>query len=72
MKKKRTEQYLEKKRGKTNPLKKDDIQRNPDHRIDQDYPGFPHAPAKEEIIHPKTGTEKKTAALQQKDGEKRS
>lgn len=70
MKKKRTEQYLQQKREKTAPLKKEDIQRNPDDHIDQDYPGFPHAPAKEEIIHPKTGTEKKTAALHQKDGEK--
>ena len=70
MKKKRARQYLQQKRAKTNPLKKEDVQRNPDNHIDQDYPGFPHAPAKEEIIHPKTKTEKKTAAVHQKDGEK--
>ena len=70
MKKKRARQYLQQKRKNTNPLKKEDIQRNPDNHIDQDYPGFPHAPAKEEIIHPKTKTEKKTAAVHHKDGEK--
>ncbi|HRO44964.1 hypothetical protein [Agriterribacter sp.] len=70
MKKKRSQQYLQQKHEKTNPLKKEDIQSNPDSRIDQDFPGFPYAPAKEEVIHPKTGTQKKTAALQQKDGEK--
>ena len=70
MKNKRAQRYLQKKREKTNPLKKEDIQPNPDNRIDQDFSGFPHAPAKEEIIHPKTETEKKTAAVQQKDGEK--
>lgn len=70
MKKKRSRQYLQQKREKGNPLKKEDIQRNPDHHIDQDYPGFPHAPAKEELIHPKTKTEKKTAAVHHKDGEK--
>ena len=70
MKKKRARQYLQQKRKTTNPLKKEDIQRNPDNHIDQDYPGFPHAPAKEEVIHPKTKTEKKTAAVHHKDGEK--
>jgi len=60
-----------KRQEKTNPIKnKEDVQRNPDHRIDQDFPGFPHAPAKEEIINPKTKSEKKTAAIDERDGEK--
>ena len=46
MKKKRVQQYLQQKREKTNPLKKEDIQRNPDNHIDKDYPGFPQATAK--------------------------
>ncbi len=70
MKKKRGQQYLQQKREKTNPLKKEDIQGNSDNHIDQDYPGFPHVPAKEEIIHPKKKKKKKTAAVHQKDGEK--
>jgi hypothetical protein len=70
MKQKRSRPYPRPKRKKTKALKKEDIQQNPDSRIDQDFPGFPHAPAKEETIHPKTDTQKKTAALHQKDGEK--
>lgn len=70
MKKKRSPSYPVPARKRTKALKKEDIPKNPDSRIDQDFPGFPHAPAKEEIIHPKTGMQKKTAALHQKDGEK--
>ena len=51
-------------KSKTTPIKeKEDIQANPDNRIDQDFPGFPHAPAKENIINPKTKEDKKTAAV---------
>jgi hypothetical protein len=37
----------------TKPIrKKEDVQQSNDERIDQDFPGFPHAPAKKEtIIH---------------------
>lgn len=36
----------------TRPIeKKEDVQQSNDEHIDQDYPGFPHAPAKEKIIH---------------------
>jgi len=67
MKKKSSVQRQE----KTNPIKnKEDVQHNPDHRIDQDFPGFPHAPASEEIINPKTKSQKKAAAVDRKDGEK--
>jgi len=38
---------------KTRPIrKKEQVQQSNDERIDQDFPGFPHAPAKKEtIIH---------------------
>lgn len=55
-------------KGKTRPItKKEDVQGNPDNRIDQDFPGFPHAPAKENIINPKTEEQKKTAAVKPKE-----
>jgi hypothetical protein len=57
---------------KPNPLTKKDIQQNPDNRIDQDFPGYPHAPASKEIIKPETEVEKKIADTDNKDGEKRN
>jgi hypothetical protein len=57
---------------KLHPLKEKDIQKNPDPRIDQDFPGHPHAPAHKEIIKPKTETEKKIADIYNKDSEKRN
>lgn len=57
-----TKNDAERKGGKTAPItKKEDVQANPDHRIDQDFPGFPHSPAKEEVINPKTSRQKKVA-----------
>jgi|KBSMisStaDraftv2_1062788.scaffolds.fasta_scaffold2303214_1 hypothetical protein len=39
----------------TDPItKKEEVQQSNDESIDQDFKGFPHAPAKEEIINPKT------------------
>ena len=36
----------------TKPItNKEDVQRSNDEHIDQDFPGFPHPPAKENIIH---------------------
>lgn len=51
-------------------MEKKDIPAHPDKHIDQDFKGYPHAPAKEEIIKPRTKEEKKSAALHIKDGEK--
>jgi hypothetical protein len=51
---------------------KKDIQRNPDNKIDQDFPGFPHGIATEKLITPKTPAEKKAAAVNITDGEKMS
>lgn len=56
----------------TDPIKgKEEIKQNPDHKIDQDFIGYPAGPAKDETINPKTTDEKKTADLENKDGEKR-
>lgn len=64
MKEKRFQLYLEKRRQKNNPINRgEQIQENPDNRIDQDFPGFPHAPSKEEMIKPVTKLEKKTIGL---------
>ena len=49
---------------------KRDVEKNPDKHIDQDFSGYPHAPASKELINPKTKNEKKSAAINTKDGEK--
>jgi hypothetical protein len=51
-------------------LKQKDIPKNPDPHIDQDFPGYPHAPAQKDLINPKTSNEKKVARVDVKDGEK--
>jgi len=49
-------------KGNTKPItRKEEVQSNPDHKIDQDFPGFPHSPSKEEQINPKTKQQKKVA-----------
>lgn len=55
----------------TEPMQtKQDVEENPDKHIDQDFSGYPHAPASAELINPKTKDEKKSAAINTKDGEK--
>jgi hypothetical protein len=57
--------------GKGAPItKKEQVQHNPDPKIDQDYQDFPHAPAKPELINPKTKADKETADLGKVDGDK--
>ena len=64
MKEKRFAQYLLKKRSGHKPIrKKEDVALNPDNRIDQDFPGFPHGTAKIEWIAPETAEEKKMVGL---------
>ena len=52
-------------RKKTNqPIQqKEQVQQSNDEHIDQDYPGFPHPPAKEQIIHPGTDEERMIAGV---------
>jgi len=58
--------------NKAKPIKgKEEIKHNPDNKIDQDFKGYPSGPAKDETINPKTKEDKKTADLENKDGEKR-
>lgn len=52
---------------KTQPIKKEDIQKNPDQHIDQDFEGYPHSPAKDETIRPVTKTEKLIAGVTKKE-----
>lgn len=55
------------------PLRnKEDIRKNPDHKIDEDFEGYPHGPARDETIKPRTAEQKETADLDNKDGEKRT
>ena len=59
-------------KNKSNPItKKEEISENPDNKIDEDFKGYPHGPAKDETIKPVTENEKKVADLNNKDGEKR-
>lgn len=49
---------------KSKPLKQDvEVKQNPDPHIDQDFPGFPHAPSDRKKINPKTKEEKKLAGI---------
>lgn len=56
----------------TSPIKnKEEIKKNPDNKIDQDFEGYPSGPANDETIHPKTKEQKETADIDNKDGEKK-
>ena len=56
----------------TSPIRtKEEIRKNPDNKIDEDFEGYPSGPAKDETIHPKTKNQKETADLDNKDGEKK-
>lgn len=70
MQNKRLRKYLLEKAKKKELAEKESVQANPDKHIDQDFSGYPHLPAEEEIINPKSTEEKKVAALNTKDGEK--
>jgi hypothetical protein len=69
-KRKRFNEYLKVK--KTAPMQENDIRQSADNKIDEDFPGYPDPPSKKEMIKPVTKTEKKVAALNKKDGEKRT
>lgn len=57
--------------GNTTPLtNKDEIQKDPDQKIDEDFPGYPHGSSKDNIIKPGNKDDKKTADTNNKDGEK--
>ncbi len=56
----------------TKDFKKEDIQRHPDNKIDEDFKGYPHGPANDKTINPQSEEEEKTADLDNKDGEKQN
>jgi hypothetical protein len=57
--------------GQNHPIRTNhDVEQTADQHIDQDFSGYPHAPATKELINPKTKQQKKSAALDIKDGEK--
>ena len=69
--KKSTGRQQSKDAGQNSPiLTNQDVEQTADQHIDQDFSGYPHAPATKELINPKTKQEKKSAALDIKDGEK--
>jgi hypothetical protein len=58
--------------NKAKPItKKEEVRENPDNKIDEDFKGYPHGNAKDEIIKPETEQEKQIADIDNKDGEKR-
>jgi len=58
--------------NKAKPItKKEEVTENPDNKIDEDFKGYPHGNAKDEIIKPETEEEKQIADIDNKDGEKR-
>jgi len=53
---------------RTSPIKeKEEVQKSNDRQIDQDFEGYPHNPASENIINPKSEEDNITAGV--KDGE---
>ena len=60
------------KKEHTDPItEKHEVQQSNDERIDQDFKGFPHAPAKEEVINPKTEKDKLTANVEKNTQQKK-
>ena len=60
-------------KDKTDPIRKrKEIKQNPDRKIDQDFQGYPHGPASEKTIKPRTKQQHKIADTDNKDGEKRT
>ncbi len=54
-------------RKKTDPIKQEEeVAKNPDKKIDEDFKGFPHGHASKKIIKPTTKTDKKTAGVDKK------
>ncbi len=51
-------------------MEHEEVAGNSDSKIDQDFKGFPHGNAAENIINPSTREEKKVAAVDLTDGEK--
>jgi hypothetical protein len=55
---------------KSSPMKKEEVQKNSDPHIDQDFPGYPHLPSDKKSITPETVIEKKLAGALKKKSKK--
>ena len=44
---------------------KKEVAKSPDEKTDQDFPGYPHYPAKEDIMHKSTGSHRVDADVEQ-------
>jgi hypothetical protein len=55
----------------TDPIdKKEEVPQTKDKHINQDFPGYPHAPSEEKTINPKTKEDKANARLLKKENYK--
>ena len=62
MKERRFARYLQKRRHPGKAIETQEaVKANPDNHIDQDFPGFPHGTASEEVINPVSKNEKKVS-----------
>jgi hypothetical protein len=43
--------------------KKEEVKKNPDKHIDQDFPGYPHSPSKEKTIKPQNNEQQAEADM---------
>lgn len=51
--------------NKTNPIDSEEkVQNSNDEKIDQDFPGYPHYPAKEDILNPQNHTDRINANVE--------
>ena len=67
---KRNQTYLSRNKKPTQPIKKkEEVQQSNDEHIDQDYPGYPHHPATENIINPKSKEDILSADVQKRSKE---
>jgi hypothetical protein len=58
-------------RDSNTPIKnEDEVKKNTDPRMDQDFENYANTPSKDSIINPKTKNEKEIADTDNKDGEK--
>lgn len=59
-------------KNKANPAEpirdKEEVAQNPDNKIDQDFPGYPHEPASEKTIRPQSKEDHLTAGTIKKNG----
>lgn len=57
----------DKPKAKKGIKKKEEVRKNPDKHIDQDFPGFPDSPAREKTINPQTPEDAVNANLKRKN-----